>query len=70
MKANFKNENTYVMGKKVIFEDVELGNEGETISFDQFVNMVHQIFGAPEETVMEKKEIKNNFVDIFNRIIK
>ena len=70
MKNNFKNENTYFMGKKVLFEDFELGNEGEKISFDQFVDMVHQIFGTPEQTVMEKKEIKNNFVDMFNRIVK
>lgn len=70
MGANFKNENTYIMGKKIIFEDVELGEENEKISFDQFVNMVHQIFGAPEETVMEKKEMKNNFVDLFNRMAK
>lgn len=70
LKNNFKNENKDIMGKKVIFEGYELGNEGETISFDQFVDMVHNIFGTPEETVMEKKEIKNNFVDMFNRMVK
>ena len=67
-------ENKYVsiMGKKIIFEGEEVGVEGETMSFDEFLRTAKEILGAGGngEFVAEGKKIKHNFTDFYNRLAK
>ena len=61
-----------IMSKKIIFEGEEVGVEGETMSFDEFLQKAKEILGAraDEEFVAEGKKIKNNFTDFYNRLVK
>jgi hypothetical protein len=37
---------------------------------DDIINMAIKKYGLPEEQIEEQKNIKNNFVDLFNRMVK
>ena len=59
------------MAKKIseskIFE--EMGGKKE-FTIDDIINMAIKKYGLPEEQIEEQRKIKNNFVDLFNRMIK
>jgi len=59
------------MAKKIseskIFEGMENKKE---YSIDDIINIAVNRYGLPEEQIEEQKKIKNNFVDLFNRMVK
>ena len=60
------------MAKKIIFEGEEVGVEGETMSFDEFLRKAKEILGsrANDEFVAEEKKIRKDFTNFYNRLIK
>lgn len=76
-KINFLN-----MGKKIFFEDHEIGVEGQMMSLDEFLRKTEEIFGPRMDALKsecgifenklkkEKKSIKEDFVNFYNRLIK
>jgi hypothetical protein len=82
---SIKNENRInilSMGKKIFFEDHEIGMEGQTMSMDEFLTKTKEIFGprmaalksecglVENKFEKEKKSIQESFVDFYNRLIK
>ena len=63
-----KNENTEK--KNNILEDMENISSGRYLSFDEFLRKAEEELGTPEERIMERKEVKKNFTDFFNRMAK
>ena len=62
-----KNENRNIMGKNNIYEADETLS-GRYISFDEFARRAMEELGTPEEAIEEKRNIKKNFVEMFNRM--
>ena len=67
-----ESKNINNMAKKIIFEGQEVGVEGETMSFDEFLRKAKEILGSrtDEEFVSEGKKIKSDFTDFYNRLVK
>lgn len=67
-----KNENTG-RGNNLLKEIEDMGNiggNGRMLSFDEFLRKAEEELGTPEERIMERKEIKKNFTNFFNRLAK
>lgn len=59
------------MAKSISESKLFEGFEGKkTFSVDDIINMAIKKYGLPEEQIEEQKQIKNNFVDLFNRMVK
>ena len=59
------------MAKKISESKLFEGMEGKKeFTIDDIINMAIKKYGLPEEQIEEQKNIKNNFIDLFNRIIK
>jgi hypothetical protein len=41
---------------------------GKYISFNEFLRRAEEELGAPEERIAERKEVKKNFTNFFNRM--
>ena len=59
------------MAKKISESKLIEGMEGKKeFSVDDILNIAIKRYGLPEEQIEEQRKIKNNFVDLFNRIVK
>lgn len=59
------------MAKKISESKIFEGMEGKKeFTIDDIINMAIKKYGLPEEQIEEQRKIKNNFVDLFNRMIK
>lgn len=59
------------MAKKISESKLIEGMEGKKeFSVDDILNMAIKRYGLPEEQIEEQKKIKNDFIDLFNRMIK
>ena len=59
------------MAKKISESKLFEGMEGKKeFTMDDIINMAIKKYDLPEEQIEEQKNIKNNFVDLFNRMVK
>jgi hypothetical protein len=59
------------MAKKISESKIFEGMEGKKeFTIDDIINMAIKKYGLPEEQIEEQRKIKNNFVNLFNRMIK
>ena len=59
------------MAKSISESKIFEGMEGKKeFTIDDIINMAIKKYGLPEEQIEEQRKIKNNFVDLFNRIVK
>jgi hypothetical protein len=54
--------------KNNLLEDMEDMGSGKYISFNEFLRRAEEELGAPEERIAERKEVKKNFTNFFNRM--
>jgi hypothetical protein len=64
-----ENKNNFKNGLLEDMETIDNISSGRYISFDEFLRRAEEELGAPEDRIMERREVKKNFVNFFNRMV-